>query len=79
MSSNPKRTSLDVGANTYWRKLLIEYDSDGDIIYFGTHVDYDADDTDTSHVVKKFTLDSSKNITKIQTVLGSWSSRVSLF
>lgn len=79
MSLTPKRTAADIGTNIYWRKLLIEYDTDGDIIYFGNHIDHDADDTDTSHVVKKFIMDSNKKITRIQTVLGAWSDRLSLF
>jgi hypothetical protein len=78
MSTYPLRTNLDANSGTYWRKLLIEYDVDGDIIYLGQHVDSNIADTDTSHMVKKFTMDINKNITKIQTLSGSWTSRDTL-
>ena len=78
MSSYPKRTSLDAELNIYWRKLVIEYDVDGDILYMGNHIEELAPDTDTSHMIRKFTLDANKNITKIQTLPGSWTDRTSL-
>jgi hypothetical protein len=75
---SPKRTTTDLQAGSYWRKLLIEYDVDGDITYLAQHVDPTISDTDTSHMVKKFTMDVFKNITKIQTLPGSWTNRISL-
>ena len=74
-----KRTPTDMEVNTYWRKTCLEYDAEGDIIYLGNHVDKNADDSDTSHAVKKFTMDVNKNIIKIETVHGSWTDRASLF
>jgi len=79
MASYPKRTPTDMETNTYWRKTLLEYDADGDVVYIGNHIERGAADTDTSHAIKKFTMDVNKNVTKIETALGSWTDRVSLF
>jgi hypothetical protein len=79
MAANPKRNATDLSGNTYWRKVCLEYDAEGDIIYLGNHIDKDADDSDTSYAVKKFTMDTNKNVIKIETALGSWTDRASLF
>jgi hypothetical protein len=78
MSTYPLRTGLDANSGMYWRKLLIEYDVDGDILYLGQHVDPTISDDDTSHMIRKFTMDVFKNIIKIQTLPGSWTNRISL-
>lgn len=78
MSIYPKRTALDAGVNTYWRKKVFEYDAESNLVYFGTHKEADASDDDTSHVVHKFTADAEGNITKIQTLPGSWAGRAGL-
>jgi hypothetical protein len=78
VSAYPKRTTLDAGTNTYWRKLVFEYDGMGNIVYLGKHTEANAVDTDTSHVICKFTVDGSNQITKIQTLLGAWSDRTIL-
>jgi len=79
MSTYPKRTNTDMDTNTYWRKILLEYDADGDIVYLGNHIEKGAEDSNTSHAIKKFTMDANKNIIKIETVHGSWTDRASLF
>lgn len=75
---SPKRTVADLQAGSFWRKLLIEYDVDGDILYLAQHTDPTISDDDASHMVRKFTMDVFKNITKIQTLPGSWTGRAGL-
>jgi hypothetical protein len=78
VSTYPKRTALDAATTTYWRKLSLDYDGANYITYLGKHREANAPDSDTSHVISKFSYDGAMNIIKIQTLLGAWTDRISL-
>jgi hypothetical protein len=78
MSAYPKRTLLDADTNIYWRRKKFEYDGLQRIMYYGTHVDAAAPDTDKNFVIHKFTSDVDGNVTDIQTLMGAWADRATL-
>lgn len=78
MSTYPKRTGLDAGINTYWRKKLFDYDINDNMIYYGKHVEHDALDSDTSHMIYKLTYDINNNLIKLQILSGAWDNRTTL-
>jgi hypothetical protein len=60
--------------DSYWRKMLYDYDGSGNLIYKGLHVTYNAADSDTGHLIFKYTY-TGENLTMKQIRFGSWTGR----
>ena len=67
-----------IGKGSYYKSVRVDWDTTGDAIYIGKHVEVNADSTETTWEIKKLTWDSG-NPTYIQGPLkGAWTNRTGL-
>lgn len=68
---------VDTGVES--RRIKMQYDSDGNLIYVGINEDPDASDTAPNWTIKKMYYDVNGNLLEIRVKVGAWNERTTLF